>query len=73
MFVKRLHSLRNLGRVRSLFGSVQTTTKAKLTDFGELPIGEIPEALKYDRAIAQTQLENGVRVVSERFGSGLAS
>ena len=59
MFLRnRLHSLRNLAR----FSTVQTTrpgavearvplqfTKRNLTEFGELPFGEIPEALKYDR------------------------
>lgn len=29
--------------------SLNQFTKSRLTDFGELPVGEIPEALKFDR------------------------
>lgn len=31
-------------------------SKEKLTDFGELPLGEIPDALKYDREFRNTTL-----------------
>ncbi|CAD8140282.1 unnamed protein product [Paramecium octaurelia] len=48
-------------------------SKSALVDFGELPTGEIPEALKYDRHSTLTQLDNGLRVVSELYNSPLAS
>jgi processing peptidase subunit beta len=37
-------------------------SKSKLTDFGELPHGEIPEALKTSRPTIVRKLENGVRI-----------
>jgi processing peptidase subunit beta len=48
-------------------------SKSGLTDFGELPQGEIPEALKYDRPSQVTELENGIRVATEKWMSPLAS
>lgn len=36
-----------------------------MTEFGELPQGEIPDALRYDRAFSLNKLENGVRVATE--------
>jgi len=44
-------------------------TKSRLTDFGELPLGEIPEALKFDRPTNVTVLDNGVKVASESWGT----
>lgn len=40
-------------------------SKARLTEFGDLPQGEIPEALNYDLPFSSTQLKNGITVASE--------
>lgn len=40
-----------------------------MKNFGELPAGEIPESLKYNRPFQSTTLSNGIRVVSERNAS----
>jgi hypothetical protein len=40
-----------------------------LENFGELPLGEIPEALKYIRPFEMTVLDNGVRVCTEKWDS----
>lgn len=45
-------------------------SKHRLVDFGELPHGEIPEALKFDRPTQVTKLSNEVRVVSESWVGG---
>jgi processing peptidase subunit beta len=42
-------------------------SKEKLVEFGELPVGEIPDALKFDRPNGLTKLGNGVRVASETY------
>lgn len=44
-----------------------------MKDFGDLPAGEIPEALKYDRPNNLTQLANGVSVGTEKWNSNLSS
>jgi hypothetical protein len=44
-----------------------------LENFGELPYGEIPEALKYVRPFEMTVLDNGVRVCTERWDSPLCA
>ena len=36
-----------------------------LANFGELPFGEIPEPLKYERPFHMTTLSNGIRVCTE--------
>jgi processing peptidase subunit beta len=48
-------------------------SKAKLTDFGELPTGEIPQALHYDFASQLSTLSNGLRVVTEEMDSSMAT
>lgn len=48
-------------------------SKKKLTDFGELPTGEIPDALKVSRPSSFTKLPNGVKVCSEKWLSPLAT
>jgi processing peptidase subunit beta len=48
-------------------------SKNKLTDFGDLPLGKIPEALRYDRESNLTKLNNGVRVATETWSSNLAT
>lgn len=44
-----------------------------LSNFGELPFGEIPEPLKYVRPFEMTTLSNGIRVCTESWNTGLAS
>lgn len=48
-------------------------SKSRLTDFGELPFGEIPDALKYSRPLGYQSLSNGVKVCTESWVSPLAS
>lgn len=48
-------------------------SKKRLTDFGELPRGEIPNALKYSPEHTQTRLPNGVQVVTETYPGAVAS
>lgn len=36
-------------------------------NFGDLPAGEIPEPLKYDRPMEMTVTSNGIRVVTEKM------
>lgn len=45
-------------------------SKHRLVDFGELPHGEIPEALRAVRPTQQQRLSNEIRVSSEVFGNG---
>jgi hypothetical protein len=48
-------------------------SKKRLVDFGELPFGEIPDALKYRRPSSLKKLPNGVRVASQYWpGHGAA-
>jgi len=44
-----------------------------MSNFGDLPFGEIPEPLKYVRQFHSTTLSNGVRVCSERVPGQKAS
>jgi len=37
-----------------------------MANFGDLPRGEIPEPLKYNRPFMITTLSNGIRVATER-------
>lgn len=45
-------------------------SKHRLVDFGELPHGEIPEALRAIRPAQHNKLANEVRVSSESWSSG---
>jgi processing peptidase subunit beta len=45
-------------------------SKHRLVDFGELPHGEIPEALRAIRPAQTTRLSNEVRVGAEVFANG---
>lgn len=38
-----------------------------MKNFGDLPRGEIPEPLKYERPMETTVLQNGIRVCTERM------
>lgn len=42
-------------------------SKRRLMDFGELPHGEIPQALQFSKPSSSHQLSNGVRVVTETY------
>lgn len=44
-----------------------------MDNFGELPLGDIPEPLKYVRPFEMTTLDNGIRVCTERVDSGVCS
>jgi len=48
-------------------------SKKRLTDFGELPQGQIPEALEYDLHSTVSTLRNGVTIASESTTGPLAS
>lgn len=48
-------------------------SKSRLTDFGELPFGEIPDALKVSRPLGYQSLSNGVKVCSESWAGPLTS
>jgi len=48
-------------------------SKERLTDFGDLPTGEVPEALKFDRPVETSQLNNGVRVATQHWPGQLAT
>jgi len=43
-----------------------------MSNFGELPFGEIPEPLKYVRPFQITTLSNGIRVCTEKTSGPLA-
>lgn len=40
-----------------------------ISNFGDLPKGEIPEPLKYNRPFEVTTLANGIRVCTEKTNS----
>jgi len=42
-------------------------TKRRLTDFGELPYGQIPTALQYSKPSTFHKLSNGVTVATETY------
>jgi len=44
-----------------------------MSNFGELPFGEIPEPLKYVKPFNMTTLANGIRVCSEISNSPVAT
>lgn len=44
-----------------------------LSNFGDLPQGEIPEPLKFNRPFEVTTLANGIRVCTEKSGSATAT
>jgi processing peptidase subunit beta len=48
-------------------------SKDKLTDFGDLPAGEVPEALKYDRPVETSRLPNGIQVATQHWPGQLAT
>lgn len=58
--------------VPEFYESVQFS-KSRLTDFGELPPGEVPNALKYSPAHSHIRLSNGVQVVTESYPGDVTS
>ena len=60
-------------RVSTRSGSHQFSKKPIIDNFGELPQGEIPEALKYVRDFKMTTLPNGIRVCTESWDTQTAA
>jgi hypothetical protein len=48
-------------------------SKSRLTEFGELPHGAIPDALKVTRPVGYKILSNGVKVCTESWAGPLTS
>jgi hypothetical protein len=44
-----------------------------LVDYGDIPLGEIPEPLKYDRPYEITTISNGIKVMTEPSMSEVAA
>lgn len=44
-----------------------------MSNFGDLPFGEIPETLKYDRPMQVTTISNGIRVCTESWNSPVSA
>ena len=44
-----------------------------MQNFGDLPFGEIPEPLKYERPMQMTTISNGIRVCTESWNSPTAA
>ena len=54
--------------------SILQFSKGPIMDnFGDLPFGEIPEPLKYERPMEVTTLSNGIKVCTEIWKSSLAA
>ena len=62
-------SVSNAGNDSSLQSRFTTFqfTKEKCTDFGDLPRGEVPDALKVDPKFDHVKLDNGVQIGMEHF------
>jgi processing peptidase subunit beta len=56
-------------RVTTKSNHLQFSKAPIMDNFGDLPIGEIPEPLKYIRPFEMTTLDNGIRVCTERWDS----
>lgn len=82
--LKNLRLLKNLVKRSSAKNVVQTSTsdlsghesfqfsKARLVEFGELPVGEVPLELKHQPKTQTTTLENKASIVTELYPSQLA-
>jgi len=44
-----------------------------LSNFGDLPFGEIPEPLKYSRPFQVTTISNGIKVCTETWPSTIGA
>jgi processing peptidase subunit beta len=60
-------------RVTTKIHNLQFSKAPILDNYGELPLGEIPEPLKYVRPFEMTVLDNGVRVCTERMESPICA
>lgn len=65
-FFSQVTETRNQGKRVAIREDLQFS-KRRLTDFGELPYGEIPTALQYSRPSTFHKLSNGVRVATETY------
>jgi len=45
----------------------------RLADNGDIPLGDIPDVLKYDRPYETTTISNGIKVMTEPFQSEVTS
>ena len=52
---------------------LQFSKSPVLDNFGDLPFGEIPEPLKYDRPFEVTTISNGIKVCTEAWSSPVAA
>ncbi len=48
-------------------------SKQRLTDFGELPRGEVPNALHFSPAFKHTKLSNGAQLFTEQYSGDFAT
>jgi predicted Zn-dependent peptidase len=60
-------------RNKRLNNYIQFSKKPIIDNFGELPLGEIPEPLKYVRDFKMTKLPNGIRVCTEAWDCSTAA
>jgi predicted Zn-dependent peptidase len=44
-----------------------------MTNYGDLPLGEIPEPLKYERPVETTVISNGIRVCTQKMSTSPVS
>lgn len=44
-----------------------------MTNYGDLPLGEIPEPLKYERPMETTVISNGIRVCTQKISTSPVS
>jgi len=59
-------SLKNLTKQNARhFSKLQFSKSKIIQDLGELPLGEVPESLKFIRPFKMTTLSNGIRVATE--------
>jgi len=54
-------------------GFMQFSKAPTSTNFGDLPRGEIPEPLKFNRPYQMTTLPNGIRVATEKTATQTAT
>lgn len=59
--------------IESKEGRKQFSKAPIMQNFGELPLGEIPESLKYVRPFEMTTLSNGIRVATEYWPSATSA
>lgn len=84
--MNRLSKITGFKQLRAFFSQVTRTTpsapirrehlqfsKHRLVDFGELPLGEVPDALKFTRPSNLETLPNGVRIATEQWAGDQAA